>query len=265
MSPASRTRSALAAGAVVAVAMTSAGCSGDDGADSNKVTIGVAAAASLTDVFTALADKYKEQHPDVDIHLDFGSSSSLAGQLPQRADVQIFASADRKAMETAVGNGSAHDPVKFAANHIVLAVPSGNPGHIEGLQDLADAQKRIALCDESVPCGRAAKKVLEDAKVTPSVDNYGSDVRAVLTALTSGEADAGMVYATDVRSSSGKAEEVRGDAHQQELENGPGATDYMLAPVGSGDDDAAKAADGFREFLRSEEGAKALRDAGFTV
>lgn len=242
--------------------LAAAGCAAGD---AGMTTVSVAAAASLTDVYTALGARYEAENPGTTVSFDFGSSGTLAAQLPERRDIDLFASAGPAAMDTAVRAGAAHDPVTFASNHVVLAVPVGNPAGITGLADLADPRRRVALCDPNAPCGAASESLLSAAGVKPSVDTREPSVRAVLTKISVGEVDAGLVYGTDVAASNGRTERVAVDVREAGLERAAGATDYEIALTGEEDSPRAHAAHAFRNFLLSEVSAAALHERGFLV
>jgi molybdate transport system substrate-binding protein len=103
---------------------------------------------------------------------------------------------------------TAATPVVVARNELEIAVPPGNPGKVTGLRDFADASKTIVLCDPAVPCGAAAKQVFGIAKITPKPDSLEPDVTSVLTKVEGNEADAGLVYVTDVRAAGSKVDGI---------------------------------------------------------
>jgi molybdate transport system substrate-binding protein len=123
--------------------------------------------------------------------------------------VDVFASADEATMAAveAAGEVAAH-PRTFARNHLVLAVPPGNPGSVKGLEDLAREELWVGLCAPEVPCGRYARAVLERAGVKPALDTEEADVRALLTRVALGELDVAVTYATDVAAAGGQAEAI---------------------------------------------------------
>src|SRR5690606_7188475 len=147
--------------------------------------------------------------------------------------------------------GLALDPQVFATNSLALAVPAGNPGGVTGLADLAREELVIALCDESVPCGAAAARLLEAAGVRARVDTLEHDVRSVLMKVVLGEADAGLVYRTDVLAAGRDVESVDIPAIA--------ATSSAITLVEGASDPAAT----FVEFVGSERAREVLADAGF--
>lgn len=158
------------------------------------------AAASLTAAFDELATRFEERHPSLEVQpIVYDGSSTLATQLVEGAPADVFASADEKNMTPLVDAGlTAADPVLFATNTLVIATPSGNPGGVEGLEDLAVDSVTVVLCAVEVPCGAASATLLENAGVTVTPASFEQNVTAVLTKVAADEADAGLVYRTDV-------------------------------------------------------------------
>lgn len=237
-------RRMAAAGLVVAAL---AGCASTS--TGSQTTVTVFAAASLTDVFAALETEFEAQHPTVDIVLSFGGSSAIAEQVAAGAPADVVATADLDSMARL--GGLALDPQVFATNSLALAVPAGNPGGVTGLADLAREELVIALCDESVPCGAAAARLLEAAGVRARVDTLEHDVRSVLMKVVLGEADAGLVYRTDVLAAGRDVESVDIPAIA--------ATSSAITLVEGASDPAAT----FVEFVGSERAREVLADAGF--
>lgn len=188
---------AMCAGCVViAVALSACGNSA-----AQREPVLVMAAASLTDVFAEVEAAFEAEHPDFDVELNLAGSASLREQILQGAPADVFASANMQTMQAVVDAGeTAAAPTIFATNTLQIAVPAGNPGGVTGLQDLSDADLLIGLCAPGVPCGEFARQVLQQAGVEPSIDTNEPDVRALLTKIAADELDAGIVYATDVRS-----------------------------------------------------------------
>jgi molybdenum ABC transporter, periplasmic molybdate-binding protein len=170
--------------------------------------ITVLAASSLTKGFTALGAEFEAAHPGTKVTFSFGSSSELETQIEQaRADV--FASADQKNMDKLVAaKANAGDPVDFAKNKLEIAVEKGNPKQIATLADLSKSGVVVVLCDTTVPCGKFADEVLANAKVTVTPKSREGSVKATLSKVELGEADAAIVYVSDV-ASSGKVDGVQ--------------------------------------------------------
>jgi molybdate transport system substrate-binding protein len=221
-----------------------------------EVTVTVFAAASLTEAFTALGDAFEEAEPGVVIEFSFGPSSELATQIAEGAPADVLATADERTMAAAVDARTIDGkPTLFASNRMEIAVPSGNPGGVEGLDDFADADLVIGLCAEEVPCGRLARQALGSAGVQPSIDTNEADVRALLAKIASGEVDAGLVYRTDVRSADDNVDGITLPEDQQVV------TRYPLAAVADArQPDQARA---FVAFAASPEGRAILERFGF--
>ena len=212
----------------------------------------VYAAASLSEAFEELANEYEAAHPDIDVKLSFAGSARLAAQITAGAQADVFASADTVNMDRVVTAGrAAAPPVVFARNRLALVVPTDNPGDVGGLEDLGDDGLVLAVCAPEVPCGALAQTVLADAGVDINADTEETSVRAVLTKVMLGEADAGLVYATDVAAGGDKVAEVP---------IGPQLrfTDYPVAAVSN----RAAAAD-FVAYVVGRDGQRVLSNHGF--
>ncbi|MBD8870369.1 molybdate ABC transporter substrate-binding protein [Nocardioides sp. MJB4] len=230
-----------------------AGCSTGTGAG-DADTLTVLAAASLTDVYAELATEFEAEHPGVDVELSFGSSTELAEQAADGAPGDVLATADPISMRVATdADATATEPVVFGTNSMVLVVPAGNPAGIAGLDDLAGST--WVRCADEVPCGRVALALVEQNGLSSEPASLEQDVRSALEKVTSGEADAGLVYATDAASA--------GDAVEVVPVPGAGraATSYLLAVL-----DGAQApglAQDWVDLVLSEAGRTVLTDAGF--
>jgi molybdate transport system substrate-binding protein len=239
---------------VVLLVLTGCGATGSGGAATGRIT--VFAAASLTGTFTRLGEDFEAAHPGVDVVLSFGGSAGLAQQIGQGAPADVFASAAPASMTQVVDSGgTAAAPVTFARNRLEIAVPRGNPAGISGLADFGDAEAKIALCAEQVPCGAAAKRAFDAAGITARPDTLEQDVKAVLAKVRLGEVDAALVYRTDVRSAAGEVEGVAFPEADRTV------NDYVIAPLADAPHDAGARA--FIEHVRSERGRAALAEAGF--
>lgn len=236
-------RSPVRIGALAIAAMlTLASCSAPR---AETTTLVVYAAASLTDVFDSLADEFERDHPGVDVVINYGGSGALAAQLGAGAPADVFAAAGEPPMDRLRDAGLVEAPVDFATNTPALVTPPGNPGGVVGLADLADPALTIALCDPSVPCGQVAERLMAAAGLVASPDTLEQDVRAVVTKVELGEVDAGLVYASDVRSSGDRVEvvDVAGStavvtrypiAVLAEAANSVGARDWVAFVLGPG-------------------------------
>jgi molybdate transport system substrate-binding protein len=223
----------------------------------NAVTgaINVFAAASLTESFTTLGTQFEAAHPGTKITFVFGPSSGLATQITQGAPADVFASASGKNMDAVVAAKAAGTPMPFARNVAEIAVPPANPANITTLADLAKPGVKVALCEPEVPCGALAAQVFASAglKVTPAT--LEADVKATLTKVELGEADAGVVYVTDVRAAGSK---VTGIAIPAAVN---ATTSYPIAALTASKNPAL--AQVFVDYVLSADGARALAAAGF--
>lgn len=223
------------------------GCGGG-----GETTVTVYAAASLAEAFEDLATEFEAANPDVDVKLNLAGSARLAAQISAGARADVFASANAATMSRVEAEGrTATPPVLFVRNRLALVVPIDNPGNVTSLEDLSDDDIVLAACAPEVPCGALAQAVLADAGVDADADTEETSVRAVLTKVTLGEADAGLVYATDVAAGGSKVASVP---------LGPQIrfNDYPVAAVS----DRAVAAD-FVDFVLSPDGQRILWSHGF--
>ncbi|MEA5055030.1 MAG: molybdate ABC transporter substrate-binding protein [Propionicimonas sp.] len=221
-----------------------------------EVTLTVFAAASLTKTFTALGETFEAEHPGVTVSFNFAGSSDLVAQLQQGAPADVFASADEKNMAKATDDTlMAAEPVIFATNVLSIAVPPDNPAAITGLADLAKDGVKLVICAPEVPCGAATVKVAEAAGLTLKPVSEEAKVTDVLAKVASGDADAGLVYATDVAGSEGKVTGI-------DFPESAGAVNSY--PIGtlakSANPDLAKA---FVDLVTGEAGQQVLAAAGF--
>lgn len=257
----------VATAALIAAALALGGCAASDTDPSATRTpsepaveelsgeLTIYAAASLKAAFDELATQFEAQHPELDVvPIVYDGSSTLATQIIEGAPVDVFASADEANMQKVVDEGLAEDPELFATNTLVIAMPSGNPGNVEDLSDLADDSVTVVLCAVEVPCGSASQKLLDNAGLTVTPASYEQNVTAVLTKVAAGEADAGLVYATDVRG--------RDDVESIVPE---GAEDVVnrYPIVALTDAPNSAAAQAFAEFVLSAEGQEVLAALGF--
>lgn len=265
--PRSNPRRALLAVAVLAGAgvIALAGCASGDAAQPAapasasglEGSITVFAAASLTGTFTELADEFEAGHPGVTVELSFAGSSDLVTQISEGAPADVFASADEKTMAELIGSGLV-DPaasVDFATNVLQIAVPPTNPAGIETLSDLAGAGVATVVCAPQVPCGAAARAVETAAGVDIAPVSEESSVTDVLGKVRSGEADAGLVYVTDVIAA---GDSVLGIAFP---ESAAAVNVYPIAPVA--DSRNPEAARAFIDFVTGSDGRAVLVAAGF--
>lgn len=238
----------LAAGAVMTA------CGPTDGSSDEIL---VSAASSLTDAFMDLEAAFEASRESLDVVLNFGASSLLREQLLGGAPADVLASASADIMDEVDGAGLVRgDPEVFALNELQIAVPTGNPGDVTGLGDMARPELLVGLCAEGVPCGDFARQVLGMAGVSPNVDTDEPSARALLVKLEAGELDVGITYASDV-AGSGSVEglEIPDDVNL--------VARYPIAAVTNGSN--ATGADEFIAFVLSPEGREVLVSHGFAV
>jgi len=163
-------------------------------------TVIVFAAASLTGAFQAIASAFEKSHPTTKVQLNFAGSPTLVRQIQEGAPADLFASADEANMQKLIEHGDITGaPQLFARNTLQMVVQAGNPKHIAALVDLTKPGLTLALCGPTVPCGHYAAEAFGKAGLTTPAASQELDVKAVITKVAMGEADAGIVYVTDVR------------------------------------------------------------------
>ncbi|KTR87126.1 molybdate-binding protein [Microbacterium testaceum] len=213
-------------------------------------TLEVYAAASLQRSFDEIATAFEAAHPGVTVSAVYDGSSTLATQIGEGAPADVFASADEKNM--AKVSAQAPEPQIFAGNTLVIAVPAGNPGGVSALADLA--RVTTVLCAPEMPCGAASQTLLSNAGVRVSPASSEQNVTAVLTKVAAGEADAGLVYATDVAGRD-DVEAIVPDGADAVVNR------YPIAALADAPNPDAAAA--FVAFVLSDDGQRILADAGF--
>ena len=191
-------RSAFGVGVCALLVTLAAPACSDEASSNEAVVVEVFAAASLTDAFQELAEQFTADHPGVEVKFNFLASSDLATQITEGARAHVFASADETSMGKVIDEGLAAGSEIFVHKRLAIAVAAGNPNAISGLEDLEDPELSIALCNEVCPAGRYAREAFERAGVRVEADSQEADVRGVLTRVGLGEADAGIVYVTDI-------------------------------------------------------------------
>ncbi len=251
----SRRRVVVVAVVTVVVSLGLAACGSEPGTSDPGTSIAVTrggneqiaifAASSLTEAFTALADAYATEHPGVEPVLTFASSSDLARQISEGADADVLATADLPNMTKVVDVGLTDDePQVFATNRAEIVVGPGNPLGITGVEDLAADDLVVVVCAPEAPCGEYAAEVFQNAGVEVTPDSLEENVKAVVTKVTLGEADAGIVYATDVLAAGDDATgvtiaddvNVRAEYPIATIDSAPPAAqdfiDFVLGPAG---------------------------------
>lgn len=253
------------------------GCTGCHSRDDNgedlsqgQAVLTVFAAASLAEAFMEAAQRFEEMHAVQRVVLNVAGSHQLAQQISLGAPADVFASANPAQMQVAVDAGRI-DPgalIPFAGNRLIIVVSSSHPGRVDTWRDLSRPGIQLILADEAVPAGRYAREFLErasledqpgtsfQAQVINNVVSFEQNVRAVLTKVTLGEADAGIVYSSDA---------LRADTSSVYTLSIPDTLSpqarYVIAPVT--DSRSSGLANAFVAFVLSEEGQSLLRKYGF--
>jgi molybdate transport system substrate-binding protein len=244
----------LAAITVLGGAGVLSGCGSDSGQSGQVVN--VYAAASLKDAFTALAGQYQKGNPGSSVQFNFAGSSSLVTQLTQGAKADVFASADTNNMSNAVKAGLvAGAPVNFASNTLVIVTRPGNPKQLNSFGDLARPGLNVVVCAHQVPCGTATQKIEKLTGVQLKPVSEEASVTDVLNKVTSGEADAGLVYQTDARSAGDKVAKVDFPQSAQAVNV------YPIAVLKSAANTAA--AQRFVDLVTGDAGRQTLAQFGF--
>ncbi|WP_151770942.1 molybdate ABC transporter substrate-binding protein [Streptomyces abyssomicinicus] len=270
MRHADRTRWTLrAAGAGCAALLALSGCaSSDDSPSATPETSGSAApaklsgevtvfaAASLKESFTTLGEEFEKVHPGTKVTFSFGGSDALAASITGGAPADVFAAASPRTMRIVTEAGSISGaPATFVRNQLEIATLPGNPERIDSLEDLTGPDLKVVLCDRTVPCGAAAQKALEAGDVELTPVSYEQDVKAALNKVVLNEADAAVVYKTDVKAAGDKVAGV------EFPESAEAVNDYPIALLK--DAPNAAAAKAFIALVQSDEGQKVLTGAGF--
>jgi len=231
------------------------GATAGTSADLATGTITVSAAASLTTPFGTIAEAFMAANPGAEVELNIDSSGTLSKQILDGAPADVFASADQATMTTLTDAGLiAGAPEVFARNQLAIVVKKGNPKGIRTLADLPTAGT-ISLCGTEVPCGRYAQEILTKAGVTipPDVVTRGQNVKATLAAVAEGDADAGIVYVTDITGDGVEAVVIPSDANA--------IATYPIGVVAASTNQAT--AEAFMAYVLSGAGQAVLEAAGF--
>jgi molybdate transport system substrate-binding protein len=216
----------------------------------------VFAAASLTDAFREVAAAFTAEHPAVNVVFNFAGSQRLAGQIIQGAPADVFASASTGQMDMVVEVGlAAGEPQEFTGNLLEIAVEPGNPLGIAGLDDLSRPDITLVLAAPEVPAGRYAAEALDAAGVQVSPASLEHDVRAVLSKVELGEADAGVVYRSDIAAAGSV------DGVEIAAEDNVPASYPIVTLIDAPNPVAAQA---YVAFVLSEEGQDILARGGLT-
>ncbi|MFF4347325.1 molybdate ABC transporter substrate-binding protein [Streptomyces sp. NPDC001530] len=255
------------AGAAAAALLALSACSSSDDPSSTSDssasssaklsgTVTVFAAASLKESFHTLGKEFEKEHPGTKVVFSFAGSDTLAASITGGAPADVFAAASPKTMAIVTDKkDAATTPATFVRNQLEIATLPGNPDKVASLKDLTKSGLKVVLCDKTVPCGAAAQKALDASSLKLTPVSYEEDVKSALNKVVLKEADAAVVYKTDVKAAGDKVEGV------EFPESAKAINDYPIALLK--DAPNATAAKAFIELVKSAEGQKVLTAAGF--
>jgi molybdate transport system substrate-binding protein len=256
-------RPALALAAVLVTAACSSGQPESAGADLARAAprpLVVFAASSLTAAFTELGARFQDAHPEVEVTFNFGPSDGLAAQIQSEGTADVFASASTTWMDAVQEDPGISDRTDVASNELVVITPPDDPGGVATLEDLAGPGVQLVLAAEGVPVGEYAREALANAGIlqaaTANIVSNEEDNAGVVAKVAAGEADAGIVYASDV------SPRVAGDLRSVEIpvEANVVATYPIGVVAGTG---ARESAERFVALVGGPEGRAVLRAFGF--
>ena len=255
-----RNTSRVIVGSLAVLGLVGASCGSDDASDSAGSTgsVTVFAAASLTAAYTEIGDAFMTDNPEATVTFNFASSSDLVTQINEGAPADVYASADAANMTKLTDAGeNAGDPTVFATNSLQIIVEPGNPKGITGVADLANPDLLYITCAPEVPIAKYAAQVLTAAGVTVTPVSLEENVKGIVTKVTLGEADAGIVYTTDVIAAGAAAEGIDIPADINVI-----ATYPVAVTKNAPNPEGARA---FVDFVVGEQGQKILAGFGFTA
>ncbi|MEO2098728.1 MAG: molybdate ABC transporter substrate-binding protein [Brachybacterium sp.] len=246
------------AAAAAAISLAAVGCGSGGSAEdpaAEPVALHVFAAASLQEPFEELGEQFEAEHEDVTVELSVAGSSTLVEQIQQGAPADVFASADTQNMDKLTDAGlDAADPVDFTTNTLRIAVPAGNPAGVTDLASLT-GDLNLVVCAPEVPCGAATETVEEAAGLEFAPVSEEQSVTDVLNKVTSGEADAGLVYVTDVEKAGDQVEGIDFPEAEEAVNTYPITTVDGSASPELGQE--------FVDLVTGEEGQEVLAGYGF--
>ncbi|MFD7389543.1 molybdate ABC transporter substrate-binding protein [Streptomyces sp. NPDC059852] len=258
-----RPRRTLQMTGVGAAALLTLGACSSDGSGSSASASGkpsgevtVFAAASLKESFEELGRTFERDHPGTKVTFSFGGSDALAASITGGAPADVFASASPKTMKIVTDAGDdSGAPATFVRNQLQIATLPGNPHKIASLKDLTGSGLKVVLCDRTVPCGAAAQKALDAGRLKLTPVSWEQDVKSALSKVALKEADAALVYRTDVKAAGAKVEGV------DFPESADAVNDYPITLLKrSRNPGTAKA---FIELVKSPQGQRVLSESGF--
>ena len=233
--------------------------SSPSGASAAPTRLTVFAASSLTKAFTQIGEDFHTVFPDVTVTFDFGSSTDLASQIQSEGTADVFASASDAAMDTVQSDPGISDRTKFATNELVIITPPDDPAGIGSIDDLTKPGVKLVLGAEGVPVGDYAREALKNAGIEQealaNVVSNEEDDASVVAKVTSGEADAAIVYTSDVAAvgDTVRSVEIPNDVNVVAV--------YPIAAVdGSAYPDQARS---FVDYVGGTEGQDVLKQFGF--
>jgi molybdate transport system substrate-binding protein len=220
--------------------------------------ITVFAAASLSDSFTEIGKAFEAANPGAKVTFSFAASSELVQQINDGAPADVYASADQANMQKLTGAANAAgEPEVFATNELEIITGAGNPKRVSDVADLGHPDLIVVTCGPDVPIGKYTTDLFEKAGVDVTPKSYEADVKAIVSKVTLGEADAGIVYATDVKAAGDKAAGVEIPDELNVVATYPIAVTKAAKNVGT--------ADAFVAFVLGEAGQQILAAAGFSA
>lgn len=244
-----------------ATALTLTACGGTAARDGTQTpagqeqrTLTVLAAASLTDVFEQIAADFEADHEGVTVEQSFAASSTIVQQVNEGAPADVIALAGMRSLDPLTEEHHQGEVAEFTTNSLQLAVPPDNPADIQDVDDLTRDGIRLVVCEEQVPCGTATATLFQTLGITPAVASYEQDVRATLTKVELGEADAGIVYRTDVTEAGDRVQGIDIPDDVNVINTYP-----ILAVSGH------ELAQAFVDEVMSDRGQAHLADAGFVA
>lgn len=251
-------RLAAAAGACLLLLVSA--CGSDDesggGGSGESNTLTVFAASSLTDAFGELEQTFEADNAGADVQFTFDSSSTLAEQVIQGAPADVLATADEGTMQGVVDEGlTAADPVAIAQNKLTVVTPPDNPAKVASITDLNGGNVDWAVCVPDAPCGAASEKLLSIVNVDAEPVTEEDNVRDVLTKVTTGEVDAGLVYVSDAQAAADDVTEIEVPEADQALNS-----DVIAPLTDAADPELAQA---WVDLIASDEGQQVLESYGF--
>lgn len=242
--------------ACAALALAACGDAAETSQDGNEGEVVVFAASSLTEAFTEMGAVFSTANPGVRVTFNFAGSGDLATQISEGAPADVFVAADDSNMQKITDAGlNATEPVVVARNTFAIIVERGNPRGITGLADLADPDLIVVLCADNVPCGKGAATILAHAAVTVTPKSLEDKVKSVVTKVAGGEADAGIVFVTDIAAAGATADGVDIPDDLNVMSNYP-----IVVTTGAGNPTGAQA---FIAFVSSPAGQAILAQYGF--